>query len=86
MFVAQKKQILNHQKDSWDKMEVNLSRGNNIAEGHYAEHSWPLILLDVDNESARAVDEVLLPHIVEMKCGEFQSHTLTRKNAQITIP
>ena len=85
MFVAQKKQILNHQKDSWDKMEVNLSRGNNIAEGHYAERIWASILSDVDNESAKAVDEVLTPHIVEVQCGG-RSMTFTRKDAQITMP
>ena len=44
-------------------MEASLSRANNIIEGHYAERMWASILSDVDNESAKAVDKVLLPQI-----------------------
>ena len=66
-FVAQKKQFLNQPKESWEKMESSLSRANNLVEGHYAERLWASILSDADRESARAVDEVLSPHIAFME-------------------
>ena len=63
LFAAQKKQILNQSSESWKKMEASLSRSDNIVEGHYAERMWAPILSDVDDESARAVDEVLKPNV-----------------------
>ena len=44
-------------------MQSSLSRANNIVEGHYAERTWASILSDTDEDSARAVDEVISPHI-----------------------
>ena len=63
-FLAQRKQFLNQPEESWVKMEASLSRADNIVEGHYAERMWASALSDHDDESARAVDEVLSPHIV----------------------
>jgi len=90
-FIAQKKQVLNQPKESWQKMETSLSRGNNIIEGHYAERLWASILSDVDNESARAVDEALSPHMAsevgeaKKECGML-GMLFIRKDAQIELP
>ena len=62
-FAVQKKQFLNHRKEAWEKMVSSLSRGDNIVEGHYAERVWASILTEIDEDSARAVDEVFSPHI-----------------------
>ncbi len=77
-FATQKKQFLNQKLKTWRKMERSLSRGNNIIESHYAERMWASILSDVDDESARAVDDVLSPHIVKM------FHSKTRLAERIT--
>ncbi len=93
IFVAQKKQILNQPEESWKKMEASLSRADNIIESHYAERLWASILSDTDDESAKAVDEVLSPHIIKMvkrptdgtvcgMAGMFYIH----KKTQITVP
>ena len=37
-----------------------------IEEGHYAECIWGAILLDVDNENARAVDKVLSHYVASI--------------------
>ena len=62
-FLAQRKQFLNQPEESWVKMEASLSRADNIVEGHYAERIWASALSDNDDESAKAVDEILSPHI-----------------------
>ena len=42
-FVTQKKGLLSQSELVWAKLSISLSRGNNIAEGHYAERSWASI-------------------------------------------
>ena len=90
MCVVQKKQFFNQPEESWKKMEASLSRANNIIEGHYAERMWASILSDVDNESARALDEILSPHVTTMSKPQTNcvkpSTTFIHKDAQIIIP
>lgn len=42
-FVTQKRGLLSQSEMVWGKLTVNLSRGNNIKEGHFAERSWASI-------------------------------------------
>ncbi len=65
-FAIRKKQIFNQPHETWKKMEASLTRADNIIESHYSERMWATILSDVDDESARAIDDVLSPHIVKM--------------------
>ena len=86
-FAVQKKQFLNHRKEAWEKMVSSLSRGDNIAEGHYSERLWASILSDIDEDSASAVDEELSHHqkTLSTRCGKKFS-TYISKDASITIP
>ena len=86
-FLAQRKQFLNQPEESWVKMEASLSRADNIIEGHYAERIWASALSDNDDESAKAVDEVLSPHIAFTRKGTaIKGMLYTKKGAEITIP
>mmetsp|Transcript_861 Transcript_861/g.1341 ORF Transcript_861/g.1341 Transcript_861/m.1341 type:complete len:442 (-) Transcript_861:201-1526(-) len=93
IFAAQKKQVLNQSEESWKKMEMSLSRADNIIEGHYAERMWASLLSDLNIDSAMAVDEVLSPHVVKMVrrpkgdlvCG-MAGMLYVHKNSKITVP
>ena len=43
-FVFHAKNIRQHPKDLWERIEKSLRRGNNIAEGHYMERLWAHLL------------------------------------------
>ena len=43
-FMFHAKYIRQHPKDLWERIEKSLSRGNNIAEGHYMERLWAHLL------------------------------------------
>lgn len=43
-FMVQSSQILSRSTAFWDRIESSLSRGNNIAEGHFMERLWGTIL------------------------------------------
>ncbi len=43
-FMVQSEQILSRSSAFWDRIESSLSRGNNIAEGHFIERLWGTIL------------------------------------------
>mmetsp|Transcript_29867 Transcript_29867/g.71780 ORF Transcript_29867/g.71780 Transcript_29867/m.71780 type:complete len:412 (+) Transcript_29867:74-1309(+) len=43
-FLFNAKNIRQHPKELWERLEKFLSRGNNIAEGHYAERLWAHLL------------------------------------------
>ena len=67
-------------------MEASLSRADNIVEGHYAERLWASILSDIDSKSARAVDEVLSPHIPDVEFNPLDKPGLIlvgRKNIPV---
>ena len=90
LFIAQKKQFFNQPKESWEKMEASLCRADNLVEGHYAERLWASILSDTDEDSARAVDEVLSPHISYvasfLNCLPVVGSIFIHADARITIP
>ena len=44
VFAVQKERIHQYSKQFWASIELILSRGDNIQEGHYMERSWALIL------------------------------------------
>lgn len=44
VFAASVKNIRMHTLQFWQSLEANLSRGNNIQEGHYAERSWAMLI------------------------------------------
>ena len=74
-------------------MEASLSRADNIIESHYAERLWASLLSDTDDESAKAVDEVLSPFVVKMvwrpKAGKvcgMAGMYYVHKNNPITAP
>ena len=43
-FLVQKGGILSQSLDAWTNMELSLSRGDNIQEGHFAERAWASIV------------------------------------------
>ncbi|CAJ1954696.1 unnamed protein product [Cylindrotheca closterium] len=43
-FLFNAKYLRQHPKELWERLEKSLSRGNNIAEGHYAERLWAHLL------------------------------------------
>lgn len=44
VFAASSVNIRKKSQELWHALETNLSRGNNIQEGHYAERSWALLM------------------------------------------
>ncbi|KAL7513920.1 hypothetical protein ACHAXN_012541 [Cyclotella atomus] len=44
VFAASLTNIRKKSQEFWHALEINLSRGNNIQEGHYAERSWALLM------------------------------------------
>ena len=65
MFAAKKKQILNQPEQVWQNVVTSLGRGNNILEGHYAERLWAPALSVIDEDYARSVSEIILPHVYD---------------------
>jgi len=58
VWAATGSQIAEQPKKVWEAIEESLSRGDNIAEGHYAERMWAALLSKpLSNKSATAVWE-----------------------------
>jgi hypothetical protein len=60
-FAVKEKQFLKQPLDVWRKMELGLSRANNIEEGHYAERMWAAIL--TDDVSMETVSKAMVPFV-----------------------
>ena len=60
-FAVKEKQFLKQPLDVWRKMELGLSRANNIEEGHYAERMWAAIL--TDDVSMEIVSKAMVPFV-----------------------
>ena len=56
VFSAKVSNIRRHEQNFWNSLTSNLSRGNNIQEGHYLERTWALLMNDVSFLPAYQVD------------------------------
>lgn len=64
MFMSQKKGLLKQPQRVWDNLEENLSRANNLEEGHFMERTWAGLAMPAENDKyLENITTFILPKI-----------------------
>jgi len=68
MFMTQKKGLLTQPQHLFENLEVMLSRGNNIEEGHFVERLWASLVTGQSEVSMQRFSKQILPKIQYEEC------------------